>query len=650
MALQDKFDQAFVQSILKKTLVSSNKVQVVTASNDNDHELTKSNIITLSNSFTTLQNTFNKIYAHALNIRNLHRYQEKSIVNIKRENSLENKITPSSSPVMGSNAGSSLSSSVSILDSLASSVEKLNEKMKKVNLSEGGINISPLDFGSASSKPMKGGIDKATGGPLNKRAMGGGVKANGTYLIGERGPEVLMMGGLTGKVIANGRRGRESQSEKYLMTAAERSSRAAATVIKGQPPGPTSYSSKFSNYLGSLFSSMPNWLNKIKDFLGVSGPGLTGAPGEMGEYGSGAGSTENARIALNFFMSPAGGGWTREQAAGIVGNLQGESTKYISPSAVGDGGDAYGIAQWNQVASPDRVANFKKVIGTDLRQSNLQQQLKFVAWELQNSEKKAGNRLRNAKDVQSATIAMSYYERYKTHEQELGSGETRKRIANAQTLYAKPSQGDTVLASPLPGFSVNSKFGMRNHPIHGDTRMHEGVDYSARMGTPVRSSGSGTVIFAGVRGGYGNTIEINHGDGLKTRYAHLSSFRVNEGDTVAQGQHIGAVGATGRVTGPHLHFEVLRNGKPQDPRLYIDAPTTMHANQVPPKLPTGYSSITKTVPFTKGQKTQIVVIKTPSGYEIPRSAKGTADVPSYKGASGNGKREIEAYFRLGGTV
>ncbi len=638
MALQDKFDQAFVQSILKKTLVSSNKVQAVGAANDNSYELTKSNLETLSNSFTSLQNTFNKIYAHTLNVRNLHRYQEKSIVNIKRENSLENKIVPSSSPVFGSVAGGGVSSSASILDSLASSVEKLNEKMKMVNLSGSGINPSLLDFGGAPSKPMKGGIGGLTDGPLNKRAMGGGVKANGTYLIGERGPEVLMMGGLSGKVIANGRRGRESQSEKYLMTAAERSSRAAATVIKGQPPGPTSYSSKFSNYLGSLFISMPNWLNGIKNWLGFGVPDL---PGEMGQYGEGADLTENMSVldaiakaegtydtgyntSLGYGKFLPGGkemnltGMTLRQLLGIGAHMRRQEGNPNS-SALG----RYQIVN-------NTMVDAAKALKMDLDTTKFDPatQDKMAMWILKNQGFKA-------------------WEGFKKHPE---------LHASAQALYVSSRRAGVMspsgmsLASPLPGFSVNSKFGMRNHPIHGDTRMHEGVDYSARMGTPVRSSGSGTVIFAGVRGGYGNTIEISHGGGLKTRYAHLSSFRVNEGDTVAQGQHIGAVGATGRVTGPHLHFEVLRNGKPQDPRLYIDAPTTMHANQVPPKLPAGYSSIPKTVPFTKGQKTQIVVIKTPSGYEIPRSAKGTADVPSYKGASGNGKREIEAYFRIGGTV
>jgi len=145
--------------------------------------------------------------------------------------------------------------------------------------------------------------------------------------------------------------------------------------------------------------------------------------------------------------------------------------------------------------------------------------------------------------------------------------------APSVTSAGPQRQGGAGLVSPMPGFTSNSEFGMRRHPIHGDMRMHDGLDYSARVGTPILASGSGTVVFAGTRGGYGNTIEIDHGDGLVTRYAHMSQFNVANGATVTQGQMIGAVGATGNVTGPHLHFEVLRNGRAQNPRTYINAPS-----------------------------------------------------------------------------
>lgn len=135
------------------------------------------------------------------------------------------------------------------------------------------------------------------------------------------------------------------------------------------------------------------------------------------------------------------------------------------------------------------------------------------------------------------------------------------------------TQGGTGLVSPMPGVTARSGFGMRTHPLYGDRRMHNGLDYTADEGTPILSSGNGTVVFVGERRGYGKTIEIDHGGGIMTRYAHMSRFRVSNGAMVSQGQQIGDVGRTGKVTGPHLHFEVLRNGRAEDPRAYINAPT-----------------------------------------------------------------------------
>ena len=138
---------------------------------------------------------------------------------------------------------------------------------------------------------------------------------------------------------------------------------------------------------------------------------------------------------------------------------------------------------------------------------------------------------------------------------------------------AGPQPQDTGgLISPMPGVASTSEFGKRKRPKAGASTNHRGIDYGAKVGAPILASGSGTVIFAGLRSGYGNIIEIDHGNGLVTRYAHMSQFSVGNGATVTQGQQIGAVGATGNVTGPHLHFEVLRNGRQENPRAYINAP------------------------------------------------------------------------------
>jgi murein DD-endopeptidase MepM/ murein hydrolase activator NlpD len=124
----------------------------------------------------------------------------------------------------------------------------------------------------------------------------------------------------------------------------------------------------------------------------------------------------------------------------------------------------------------------------------------------------------------------------------------------------------TFMRSPLSVLRVTSPFGMRVHPISGNYTMHKGTDYGAPVGTPVWAVSSGKIQFAGRNGGYGNLVEITHGSGIVTRYGHLSRISVRSGQKISQGQVIGKVGSTGASTGPHLHFEFLRNGTAVSPR------------------------------------------------------------------------------------
>lgn len=121
------------------------------------------------------------------------------------------------------------------------------------------------------------------------------------------------------------------------------------------------------------------------------------------------------------------------------------------------------------------------------------------------------------------------------------------------------------LASPVAFSRVTSGFKMRMHPILQVMRAHQGVDYGAPTGTPVRSVGDAVVDFAGVQNGYGKVVILKHRNNYKTVYAHLSRINVRKGESVSQGQNIGAVGATGWATGPHLHFEYRINGVYHDP-------------------------------------------------------------------------------------
>ncbi|HSN90923.1 MAG TPA: M23 family metallopeptidase [Anaeromyxobacteraceae bacterium] len=141
------------------------------------------------------------------------------------------------------------------------------------------------------------------------------------------------------------------------------------------------------------------------------------------------------------------------------------------------------------------------------------------------------------------------------------------RIAAAralgQGLLAKRKPGR--LRWPVEGAGLSSTFGMRDDPFNGDRRMHWGIDLAADAGRVVWAAARGYVVRAGWTAGYGLLVEVRHGGDLTTRYSHLSRVLCGPGDAVEPGQALGLVGATGRATGPHLHFEVWRGGKAQNP-------------------------------------------------------------------------------------
>jgi murein DD-endopeptidase MepM/ murein hydrolase activator NlpD len=146
--------------------------------------------------------------------------------------------------------------------------------------------------------------------------------------------------------------------------------------------------------------------------------------------------------------------------------------------------------------------------------------------------------------------------------------------SNAITAMLQARQAGQVQAAtfrvikPAPG-PITSGFGYRMHPILHERRLHAGIDIGAPYGATVVAGAAGVVAWAGPRSGYGNTIVVDHGGRYATLYAHLSRISVGTGARVAQGAMIGAVGATGLATGPHLHFEVRRNGVPVDPMAYL---------------------------------------------------------------------------------
>ncbi|PRD42043.1 M23 family peptidase [Phyllobacterium phragmitis] len=125
------------------------------------------------------------------------------------------------------------------------------------------------------------------------------------------------------------------------------------------------------------------------------------------------------------------------------------------------------------------------------------------------------------------------------------------------------------LANPAPGMPVTSLFGVRRDPLLGTPAFHAGIDFRAHIGQRVTATAGGIVTKAGRNGGYGNMVEIDHGNGFTSRYAHLSRVLVSENQKVSFGTVIGAAGSTGRSTGPHLHYEVRRNGKAVNPANFL---------------------------------------------------------------------------------
>jgi len=126
-------------------------------------------------------------------------------------------------------------------------------------------------------------------------------------------------------------------------------------------------------------------------------------------------------------------------------------------------------------------------------------------------------------------------------------------------------------AMPAASMMMTSGFGYRSDPFTGGAAMHAGLDFKGPVGTPILAAAKGKVVLAGFNGGYGNTIEIRHANGLVTRYAHLSGLNVRQGQMVERGVQIGRMGSTGRSTGSHLHFEVRLNGQAINPRKFLEA-------------------------------------------------------------------------------
>ena len=154
-------------------------------------------------------------------------------------------------------------------------------------------------------------------------------------------------------------------------------------------------------------------------------------------------------------------------------------------------------------------------------------------------------------------------------ERQLEDREKQLRLLDKVSSRQKLEDERYVQGRPITWGWLSSKYGYRSDPFTGKRTWHGGVDLAGKDGSDIIAVASGVVTWAGERYGYGNLVEVDHGDGLVTRYAHAKTVKVKIGDVVQKGQVVALMGSTGRSTGPHVHFEVIRNGKTEDPVKYI---------------------------------------------------------------------------------
>jgi murein DD-endopeptidase MepM/ murein hydrolase activator NlpD len=227
---------------------------------------------------------------------------------------------------------------------------------------------------------------------------------------------------------------------------------------------------------------------------------------------------------------------------------------------------------------------------------NLRQQLAALQESQANFVANLAERARNNIDDMERTVAMTGLDVEKLlqsiEDEESGKGgpfipapaatgdeSEQKLLASVATLGDQVDRWEKLqfilrslpLTAPIDSYYVSSSYGTRTDPFNGKRALHEGIDMVSKLRSEVLATAPGTVIFAGWKGGYGRVVEIDHGLGIVTRYAHLYAINVKVGDVVDYRQEIGKLGSSGRSSGPHVHFEVRYNGRPLDPMAFLKA-------------------------------------------------------------------------------
>ncbi|MBV0899258.1 MAG: M23 family metallopeptidase [Wolbachia endosymbiont of Fragariocoptes setiger] len=211
---------------------------------------------------------------------------------------------------------------------------------------------------------------------------------------------------------------------------------------------------------------------------------------------------------------------------------------------------ATGLKKGLSITTVTKLVDIYKDLDVDFKKDITPETQLSVLFERDSNKKE--KILYTALKTRKSNISLYYYE--------LKDGYFNQDGLNIKTNFVKPLNVN---------YRISSKFGNRKHPIHGHISFHKGIDYAVKSGTPIYAAANGTIDFIGNKGGYGKYIRINHLGGYSTCYAHISKFHesIKLGSYVKQGQIIAYVGSTGTATGPHLHYEVIHDGKHIDPLM-----------------------------------------------------------------------------------
>lgn len=169
----------------------------------------------------------------------------------------------------------------------------------------------------------------------------------------------------------------------------------------------------------------------------------------------------------------------------------------------------------------------------------------------------------------SSYTTPNFLQAINTLSQQIDDREQQLETLSALLVDRKLRNDIFIAGRPVQKGWMSSHFGRRTDPFTGQSAWHGGVDFAGKDGSPIVAVASGIVTWSGARDGYGETIEVNHGGGFSTRYAHNKENKVSVGDVIKKGQTIALMGSSGRSTGPHVHFEVYKNGRSVDPSSYI---------------------------------------------------------------------------------